>query len=249
MNSFRNKFTIILLCLLLWNAKAQTSDTISRPSSQKDKLSYKQLIAPAALIASGSLLLNTELNQNLQKNTRNLFGEDFHTEIDNIFPFVPVAQIYGGRLIGLKPKNDLLHQTTNIATANTISLIVVESLKHITKQERPDHSDNQSFPSGHTAIAFTNASLLFYEYKDSNIWYASSGYLFATATGFLRIANNKHYTSDVLAGAGIGLAAGTLVSYWNPFKNFNLNKNKKATSFVYPQIGKQQYGIGLFIIK
>jgi membrane-associated phospholipid phosphatase len=53
--------------------------------------------------------------------------------------------------------------------------------------------------SGHTAIAFTNATLLFQEYKDSNLWYASSGFVFATATAILRIANNKHYSSDVLA--------------------------------------------------
>jgi membrane-associated phospholipid phosphatase len=47
-----------------------------------------------------------------------------------------------------------------------------------------------------------NATLLFQEYKDSNLWYASSGFVFATATAILRIANNKHYSSDVLAGAG-----------------------------------------------
>lgn len=81
-----------------------------------------------------------------------------------------------------------------------------------------------SFPSGHTSIAFTNAALLYYEYKDSNVWYASSGFLFATATGVLRIANNKHYTSDVLAGAGIGFASGLIVSYWNPFKSVTFGK-------------------------
>jgi membrane-associated phospholipid phosphatase len=57
------------------------------------------------------------------------------------------------------------------------------------KEERPDGSNNLSFPSGHTAIAFTNATLLFQEYKDSNLWYASSGFVFAN-THILRIANN-----------------------------------------------------------
>jgi membrane-associated phospholipid phosphatase len=38
------------------------------------------------------------------------------------------------------------------------------------------------------------------EYKDSNLWYASSGFVFAITTAILRIANNKHYSSDVLAG-------------------------------------------------
>jgi hypothetical protein len=49
---------------------------------------------------------------------------------------------------------------------------------------------------------FTNAiPLLFQEYKDSNLWYASSGFVFQPQLS--RIANNKHYSSDVLAGAGI----------------------------------------------
>lgn len=248
MKSLNNKFTIIVSLLIITIGKAQINDTIKVSLPQKGKLSYRQFIAPAVLMTTGTLLLNTELNQNLQKNIRNLFGADFHTTAENYLPFVPVAQIYGGRLFGLKPKNDLFHQTANILIANGMMGATVESLKYVTKQERPDYSDNQSFPSGHTAIAFTNASLLFYEYKDSNIWYASSGYLFAAATAILRIANNKHYPSDVLAAAGIGMAAGTLVSYWNPLKNYHSNKNKKTISFLYPQIGKQ-YGIGLLILK
>ena len=118
-------------------------------------------------------------------------------------------------------------------------------MKRTFKEERPDLSDTESFPSGHTALAFTNASLLYFEYKDSNIWYASSGFLFASATGFLRIANNKHYTSDVLAGAGIGLGVGFAISYWNPFQSMIFGK-KKTHAILFPQIGNQ-YGIGLLI--
>jgi membrane-associated phospholipid phosphatase len=55
--------------------------------------------------------------------------------------------------------------------------------KHIVKAERPDQSDYLSFPSGHTAIAFTNAALLYQEYKSQIFWYASSGF-FLTATEF-----------------------------------------------------------------
>jgi membrane-associated phospholipid phosphatase len=52
------------------------------------------------------------------------------------------------------------------------------------KEERPDQSDNLSFPSGHTAIAFTNAApSVFHEYQRPAI--RSSGFLFATATDFL----------------------------------------------------------------
>ncbi|WP_281298098.1 phosphatase PAP2 family protein [Flavobacterium limnophilum] len=241
----KTKLISLFFLLLVFMVNAQTKDTI--PAIKKeDKISCKQFIAPAALITAGTLLLNTALNDDLQSNANRFFGEDFQTTADNFLPFVPVAQIYLGKSFGFKPKNDFKQQTINIAIANTMAVSATEILKRSVKKERPDHSDNLSFPSGHTAIAFTNAALLYYEYKDSNLWYAGSGFLFATATGILRIANNRHYTSDVLAGAGIGLASGLIVSYWNPFQSVSFGKKKKTTAFVYPQIGSQ-IGMGALI--
>ncbi|MGG7033947.1 MAG: phosphatase PAP2 family protein [Flavobacterium sp.] len=242
----KTKLTFLLILTTLFAGNAQTIDSVSTPKKQ-DKLSYKQFIAPAALIASGTLLLNSELNLKIQENANEFFGEDFHTSADNYIPFVPLVQMYGGKYLGFKPKNDFFHQTANFAIATGIMGTVVQTLKYTVKEERPDGSNNLSFPSAHTATAFTNASLLFYEFKDSNLWYAGSGFLFASATGILRIANNKHYTSDVLAGAGIGLASGLIVSYWNPLKNYSFKgKNKKTTSFLYPTLGKQM-GLGMLI--
>ena len=236
------KLLIVLTFFLSLNGKAQQKDSIY---SIKDELSYKHFIIPAALISSGLLLKNAPMNKNLQGDLRAVLGTDFHTKIDDYLQYEAVLQIYGGRYLGFKPKNDFLHQTINIAVSNAIMGGIVQTMKHTFKEERPDGTDELSFPSGHTATAFTNASLLFYEYKDANIWYASSGYLFATATGFLRIANNKHYTSDVLAGAGIGTAVGLAVSYWSPFKSVTFGKNK-THAFIYPQIGTN-YGMGLLI--
>jgi hypothetical protein len=241
----KTKLTTLFFYLLIFIGNAQTQDSISILKS-KDKISYKQFIAPVALITSGALLLNTALNDDLQSNTNRFFGEDFHTSADYYLPFMPVAQIYLGKTFGFNPKNDFQHQTINIIVANALGATLFTSLKYTVKEKRPDQSDDLSFPSGHTSIAFTNAALLYYEYKDSNLWYASSGFLFATATGVLRIANNKHYTSDVLAGAGIGLASGLIVSYWNPFKSMSFGKKNKTTAFVYPQIGSQ-IGLGAIV--
>ena len=241
----KTKLSIFLFSLLIFIGNAQTKDSISSPKNQ-DKISYKQFIAPVALVTTGALLVNTALNNDLQSNANRFFGENFHTSADNYLQFVPVAQIYLGKTFGFKPKNNFKQQTINIIVANAIMGTVVFATKNIVKEERPDQSDNLSFPSGHTATAFTNASLLYYEYKDSNLWYASSGFLFATATGILRIANNKHYTSDVLAGAGIGLASGLIVSYWNPFKSITFGKKNKTTAYVFPQIGSQ-LGLGAIV--
>jgi len=239
------KNILALICsLTMLSGIAQTKDSIAT-SKTESKLTYKPLIVPALLVGGGFALLNTAVNDNLQPKLRNILGSDFHTKADSFLQYEGILQIYGGRYLGFTPKNDLLHQTINIVVANAIMGTAVVVMKHAFKVERPDMSDQYSFPSGHTGTAFTNASLLFYEYKDSNIWYASSGFLFASATGFLRIANNKHRTSDVLEGAGIGMAVGTLVSYWSPFKSFTFAKNK-AHALVYPQMGNS-YGIGLLI--
>lgn len=239
------KFITLIFSLLVFTGNAQNQDSTWTPKSQ-NKISYKQFIAPAALITSGTLLLNTALNDDLQRNANTFFGKNFSTHADDFLVFIPVAQIYLGKSFGFKPKNDFQHQTINIAIANVMTYSATKILKVTFKEQRPDQSDNESFPSGHTAVAFTNASLLFYEFKDANLWYASSGFLFATATGVLRIANNKHYTSDVLAGAGIGLASGLIVSYWNPFKSMTFGKKNKTTAFVYPQIGNQ-IGMGAIV--
>ena len=238
------KLIFAIAFFMSFKGNAQLNDTISS-FKKEDKLSYKHFIIPATLITSGLILKNVKVNKNLQSDIRTILGTDFHTKADNYLQYEAVLQIYGGRYLGLKPKNDFLHQTINIAISNAIMGGIVQTMKHAFKEERPDGSDQFSFPSGHTATAFTNASLLFYEYKDANIWYASSGFLFATTTGFLRIANNKHYTSDVLAGAGIGIGVGLAVSYWSPFKSVTFGKNKTHT-FIYPQIG-ENYGIGLLI--
>jgi hypothetical protein len=240
------KLSILLFLLLLFQSQAQIVNTTSAVTTQ-NKLSYKQFIAPSALIGCGFLLKELMLNKRTQNTLRNFFGEDFNTKTDNLLPSIPIAQIYGGRFLGYTSKSDWQQQTINILISNTITYGIVTSMKHSFKEIRPDASNQYSFPSGHTALAFTNASLLYYEYKDTNIWYASSGFLFATATGILRIANNKHYTSDVLTGSGIGLGVGLIVSYWSPFKSLTFTKNR-THALLYPQVGKY-YGMGLVIFK
>jgi membrane-associated phospholipid phosphatase len=69
----------------------------------------------------------------------------------------------------------------NILVANTATVVVVEIAKKIAKRERPDMSDNMSFPSGHSAVAL-QMLLLYYEYKNSN-FDASSGFVFCCCYG------------------------------------------------------------------
>jgi membrane-associated phospholipid phosphatase len=106
----------------------------------------------------------------------------------------------------------------------------VYTLKNTTKIERPDHSAFNSFPSGHTANAFSGAEFLWQEYKDVSVWYGISGYLVASGTGVFRIVNDRHWLTDVVAGAGIGILS-TKIAYWVfPYMNKHIFKNKSNTN-------------------
>jgi len=78
-------------------------------------------------------------------------------------------------------------------------------LKQIVHEERPDNSNNRSFPSGHTTNAFSSATTLYRRYG----WQTGlPAYAIAAFVGGTRIAANKHYFHDVLAGALIGTVSG-----------------------------------------
>ena len=86
-------------------------------------------------------------------------------------------------------------------------------LKKAIKEERPDGSDNQSFPSGHATMAFAAARSIDKEFRKDCIWIPIAGYAAATAVGIERIANKRHHWYDVLAGAAIGIGSAEL-TWW-----------------------------------
>lgn len=89
------------------------------------------------------------------------------------------------------------------------TLALTYGLKYLVKKKRPDNSDRHSFPSGHTSLAFVDASFLMrrYGWKFGVPAYAVAGYI---AWG--RTYAKKHDFWDVAAGAAIGSAIGLLAT-------------------------------------
>ena len=74
-------------------------------------------------------------------------------------------------------------------------------------------SGQDSFSSGHTTEAFVLASVIS-EHYDS-LWVQVPAYGLASAVGYARLNNNRHWPSDVLAGAVIGTFVGKTVVHFN----------------------------------
>lgn len=101
----------------------------------------------------------------------------------------------------------------NTTASVGVAFGVKTALKKVVKEERPDHSDNHSFPSGHAAMAFAAATSLHKEFGKECPWVSVAGFGAATAIGIERVLSDRHHWYDVVAGAGIGMAA-TELTWW-----------------------------------
>ncbi|TDG36292.1 phosphatase PAP2 family protein [Pedobacter changchengzhani] len=215
----------------------------------KKKFKLVPFIAPVALVSYGFIAVYDKgaLNK-LDLSTRAELQEDhplFAAHVDDYLQFAPAAAVYALNLSGVKGKHNLFDASMLYLTSAAIMGASTHFIKKGVGRLRPDASGNNSFPSGHTASAFMAAEFLHQEYKDVNPWIGYAGYFVATATGTLRMYNNKHWFSDVVAGAGFGMAS-TKISYLIYPYIKRLFINKKGGNFtLMPYYGQGTKGLAL----
>jgi len=239
-----------LVCIVIFNMSVLNAQTINNQNDtlniaslttiKKQRTILHKSIVPLSLIGIGLVVNNSQFEKNLETDLRNSVGNDYQTPIDDYLLFVPIVQMYAADAFGMKAKNHWFDQTKYLIISNVVSTGISELLKATITKTRPD-GDPYSFPSGHSTIAFTNAAVLQNEFQETSTVYAYSGYAFAATTGVFRMLNNKHYVSDVLVGAGIGILVTQLVYHFEPLKNFNPFKKSKNISF-FPQYKENTYG-------
>ena len=131
---------------------------------------------------------------------------DFKTGIDDYTQFFGPAMVVGLKLGGYEGRSDWPRLLASAGMSYAIMAGFVNGIKYTAKEMRPDGSSANSWPSGHTATAFVGATLLHKEYGlTRSPWWSVAGYGVATATGVMRVLNNRHWISDVMSGAGIGI--------------------------------------------
>ena len=130
----------------------------------------------------------------------------FHNRADDYIQWAPLALTYGLKATGYQGRSQWGRMLVSNAFSGVIMAGIVNCIKYSAREMRPDGSTANSFPSGHTATAFMAATILHKEYGlTRSLWYSVGGYAVATGIATFRVMNNRHWVSDVLTGAGIGI--------------------------------------------
>ena len=158
----------------------------------------------AGLAIKGDKAMFRVNNKDGNKNTQLL--TDFKTGIDDYLQFFGPVVVVGLKMGGVEGRSDWPRLMSSSLMSYAIMAGLVNGIKYTAKEMRPDGSTANSWPSGHTATAFVGASILHKEYGlTRSPWYSVAGYGVAMATGVMRVLNNRHWISDVMSGAGIGI--------------------------------------------
>ncbi len=145
---------------------------------------------------------------------RQSYIPNFRYHYDDYLQYAPMAMQVSMGALGVKGRSQSrLHLLTADAFATLVAASLVNGVKYSAQRLRPDGSAHNSFPSGHTATAFLGAELFDLEYGERYPYLSAIAYTAAVTTGYSRVLNNKHWASDVFAGAGVGILSAH-VGYW-----------------------------------
>ncbi len=228
------------------------TDTVNFALSQSKGLKISTLAGvglPVLMITYGIVSLENHAAMDLDYSTqRELYKHNslLNSPLDNYFQFAPAVAAFGLKAAGVKSRNSWGDMLVLYAVGNMLETAVVYTTKKITPRERPNGVGQNSFPSGHTATAFVAAEFLRQEYRGHSVWFGIGGYAMGALIGASRVYNDKHWVSDVVTGAGIGILS-TKVVYWTYplLKKTFFGRQGKYQSFVLPSVSTSHVGFAM----
>ncbi len=172
--------------------------------------SHAQWAMPVMLVGAGFLLVKGVHLSGANFHWRDTYSHrrESWMSVDDVIQWGPIVTAVGMRVAGVRGYSASGTDFAETATVAALSMgIVVNAVKLMRISLRPDRRGWNSFMSGHTALAFMGAELLRMEYGAQYPWVAAAGYGLAISTGAMRVYHRRHWIGDVVAGAGVGLAA------------------------------------------
>jgi hypothetical protein len=172
--------------------------------------------------------------------------EEREYAIDTYFEYGLPVVAYGLAFIpGVNARHNFRDRTLVFST----SFLLMSGTVRVLKTQIPVRRPNTfllSFPSGHTATAVMSAHFMYKEYKETSPWIGIGGYLMATTTGVFRMVNKKHWFSDVVMGAGIGILSVEIGYMMLPVWHSLFGIKDDGECFVaVPTFSTQSMGLGL----
>lgn len=173
----------------------------------------REFVAPVGLVTLGVAGVVSPIGKTLRENVKyhvGVFRNGQYMRADDYFQYLPTVAYFGLDPLGFKAKHPFKERLAVGLTAFAVMGTVVNATKYSVREMRPDGSARNSFPSGHTAVAFTGAEMVREEY---GLRYGIPAYVLATTIGFFRVYNERHWVNDVFAGAGVGILSAR-IGYW-----------------------------------
>ncbi|MEA2691743.1 MAG: hypothetical protein QOJ16_1130, partial [Acidobacteriota bacterium] len=206
----------------------------------------------AVLGVGAAATLDRSLRDSQQRNRSSSFQNNVAKTFEPLGAGGAFVVLGGFYLAGATRGDSEARQTAEDGLAATVVSggVFVPALKYLTGRSRPRDNlgvydfhpggKHQSFPSGHTAQAFTVASVIATHYPSP--WVEAVSYGTATLVGYARIQHDAHFLSDVTVGALIGTAVGRSVTHFNHDRRNGI----PARIVVAPIVGPdRQPGIGM----
>lgn len=200
---------VLLFIVLLENPSMRAGQPVSVFSATRDSAvfigkyipSLEKTVLPAAMFITGVAYRDNAHDRHVIKNFRAV-----ESSPADYIQYSPAMLMLGLKACGMEGRSDWQRMTVTDAIAVAAMVAATGGLKYTVRRERPDGSSRTSFPSGHAARAFMTATMLHKEYgQTKSPWFSVIGYGAAATTGLMRVRENNHWGSDILAGAGIGI--------------------------------------------
>lgn len=227
---------VIIIVIFQFNQVAAQDST---KVSSKLKTGY---ITGGALIVTGIVLDRQSIKTGFRDWIRERY-EIPNTNVDDILQHVPIGMIYATDLALGNDKKEIARHTRHLIVSQALTLSTMLIVKEVTNSPRPN-GGSHTFPSGHTAYTFASAGVMYQSFKDDNLLLAYSGYVPAVVVGAYRMIKDKHWVSDVVVGAGLGIVMSHLAYHLDIWHSKTDRRDKGLTS-VNVRLGMSPSGVGL----
>ncbi|MCQ2130658.1 MAG: phosphatase PAP2 family protein [Bacteroidales bacterium] len=187
-----------------------------------NKTGHTRLLAALAAILIGFSLNAQPWPKGINGNVRDAVAQlsNGHAySFDDWTQYAPAAAYAAlGFIPGIEHESSLVKRGCTFIGGFGFLAATTLLTKEIAGEMRPDGSGYDSFPSGHSGKAFLGAELVRMEF--GNGWGAAA-YGIAGTTAFMRIWNDKHWLTDVVAGAALGILSAHVGDWACSFISFD----------------------------